>query len=178
LIWLDADIVINNAIAPSIMAAADDKHIGAVRYHAIIGQPIFEVPHRAMCHGKSASEWNAFLFKMCGLAADPEYLLNTGVMVVPRAQFSFLARVFEKYKNAPIIPQQQEQVPLSYEMYSVGLTRFLDEKFNAVWYEYKFSVYFGDGPREFNRSAIQRIFSQVYFLHFAGNHNDMMLLSM
>jgi hypothetical protein len=179
LIWLDADIVINVAEglrAPDILNGVEEGRIGAVRYHALLRQPLFETAHRQICGGMSACDYNTALFRSYGLEADPLFLLNTGVLVVPRSRYSFLAEVYDKYRLLPVNPQQQEQVVLSYEMYANGVTHFIDEKFNAVWYEYKYSVYFGDGPKEFNKAAIKRILSQVYFLHFAGNQNDMLLL--
>ena len=178
LIWIDADIVINTLLMPpDILAGMPEDKIGGVRYHALLSFPMFELAHRRMCRGLDARAFKAGIYGDHRLEADPDSLLNSGVLVIPCRQAPFLRDVYMKYRDVTPNPQQQEQPFLSYELHKAGLMHFLDEKFNAVWYEYKESVYWGDKPPEqFQRVAVQRILSQVYFLHFAGTHKDMALL--
>lgn len=176
LIWIDGDIVINTSIAPSILEKLPPRKVGAVHYHALLRQPLFLQAHRAICAGQSPEEFNRSLFRAHGIDFDTNYMLNTGVLAVPRDVFADLEQIYDRYPNVPH-KQQQEQVFVSYELFRRNLTHFLDDKFNAVWYEYKYGIYFGDGNEQFNRFAIQKVLSQVYFLHFAGNQKDMRLLT-
>ena len=65
---------------------------------------------------------------------------------------------------------------LSHELAAADATQLIDGKFNAAWYEYKFAFGLGDEDRELMRRLVRRIIADVYFLHFAGNQQDMSLL--
>ena len=79
---------------------------------------------------------------MHDLECDPDAMVNTGVLVVPRESTQALEATYHKYQTKML--QQQEQAYLSFELAQRGLTHLIDPKFNAVWYEYKYGVYFGD----------------------------------
>jgi hypothetical protein len=177
-IWLDADIVINTmTMPPDILKGLPEGKIGAVRYHALLRHQLFESAHRQICAGQTYGEFNKSLLKDHHLDGDPSCMINTGVLVIPRERYDWLAEVYSRHRSRPSHAQQQEQVIASHELHANRLTHFLDDRFNAVWYEYKYGVYFGDAPAEINRAVIQHVLSQVYFLHFAGNQQDMRLLT-
>ena len=175
LIWIDADVVIN-AEAPSILDGAPPDRVGAVHYHALLRQPLFEAAHRRICRGHSPQAFCATIFGDHALTADPDCMIQGGVLTVPRNPLPILERTYRKYSEAGT-SQQQEQPFLSYELSAAGVTHFLDDKFNAVWYEYKEGLYFGDQTWDLNRVLVRRVLSEIYFLHFAGNIQDMLLLA-
>jgi hypothetical protein len=102
-------------------------------------------------------------------------MIQGGVLVVPASLLPFLETVYRRYPTAGT-EQQQEQPIVSHELAAAGLTQFLDAKFNAVWYEYKQAIGLGDEHPELNRMLVRKIIGDVYFLHFAGNQQDMELL--
>lgn len=175
LIWIDADIVINAAVAPNILDGTPADRIGAVRYHPLLRQPLFAAAHARLTGGLTPEAASAAIFRQFGLAGEHGHMIQGGVLTIPRHHLPFLEQIYLRYPT-PGSEQQQEQPFLSYELSTAGLTHFLDDKFNAVWYEYKHGVYFGDNQDSVNRAVLRRLVSEVYFLHFAGNQQDMLLL--
>ncbi len=176
LVWVDADIVINARDAPSILEGMPSDRIGAVRYHALLRHPLFAAAHRRICGGYSPDAFCAGIFENHGLAGDPTQMIQTGVLAIPRGLAGILESIYEKYPVAGA-EQYREQAYVSHELSAAGLIHFLDEKFNAVWYEYKYGLYFGDARPEENRELVRRVLAEVYFLHFAGNLADIELVS-
>lgn len=175
LVWIDADIVINPA-SPSILAGTPADRVGAVRYHALLSQPLFSAGHAKLAGGMTPEAASASIFRGFGLRAENRRLIQGGVLTIPRHHLPFLEQIYRRYPT-PGSEQQQEQPFLSWELCSADLLHLLDDKFNAVWYEYKYGVYFGDNQDAINRVVIRRLLTEVYFLHFAGNHQDMRLLA-
>jgi hypothetical protein len=175
LIWIDADIVVNAEEAPSILEGMPPDRIGAVRYHPLLSQPLLAAAHRRICNGLLPDAFCASSFRRCGLVGGSSQMIQGGVLVVPRDLVPVLERIYHKYPE-PGSRQLQEQPYLSYELSAAGLTHFLDDKFNAVWYEYKHGLYLGDQRPDLNRWLVRKVLSDVYFLHFAGNQQDMPLL--
>jgi hypothetical protein len=174
-IWIDADIVINAREAPSIIEGVPRDRIGAVHYHALLRQPLFAAAHKRLCRGQSPEDFGARVFQEHGLSGDPRQLIQGGVLVVPRDLLGFLEQIYRKYAVSGS-EQQQEQPFVSHELAAAGLTHFLDDRFNAVWYEYKCGFYLVDGRLALNREMVRRVLADVFFLHFAGNLQDIELL--
>ena len=175
LIWIDADIVISPQPVPNILEGLEPGRVGAVRYHALLRHPLFSVAHKRLCGGKSPDEFCAAIFRDYGLTGDHTKMIQGGVLVVPASLLAVLESIYLRYP-VPGTEQQQEQPIVSHELAASGLTQFLDPKFNAVWYEYKHGVGFGDELPAINRMLVRKVLAEVYFLHFAGNQTDMALL--
>ncbi len=174
-VWIDADIVINAREAPSIIEGVPRDRVGAVHYHALLRQQLFSAAHKRLCGGLSPEEFCASIFQGHGLAGDPRQMIQGGVLVVPRDLLGFLERIYHNYAVSGS-GQQQEQPYVSHELSTAGLTHFIDDRFNALWYEYKYGLYFGDERPELNRMLARRVLSDVFFLHFAGDWQDIDLL--
>ena len=175
LIWVDADVIINVENAPNILDNVPKNCVGVVRYHPLLSQPLFHSAHSRITNGLSAPEFNLKILKKHNLKITPRCLINSGVMVVPQNAYNVLKDTYYKYDEIKD-NDHQEQVFLSYELYVNGLTCFIDDRFNAVWYEFKQAPYFFNCSRQANKQLVKKVLSEVYFLHFAGNKNDIFLL--
>ena len=175
LIWVDADIIINVDFAPNILDDIPKNRIGVVRYHPLLSHPLFSKYFINRKGRKSSEEFKLEILNAHKLEASTDCLINSGVLVVPQNLLHVLESTYYKYASVNH-PQHQEQVYLAYELYVNKLTYFIDDKFNAVWYEYKCGPYFKDQSKELNKELIKKVLSEVYFFHFAGNQDDMLLL--
>lgn len=175
LIWIDTDIVINVENAPNILDGVPKDRIGAVRYHPLLSQPLFYASQHRVSNGLSAEQFNLNLLRIHNLEANPKCLINSGVLVIPKNLLYILENTYYKYKELKN-NQHQEQVFLSYELYSNRLTYFIDDRFNAVWYEFKQGPYYFNCSKEGDKQLIKKVLSEVYFLHFAGPKKDIILL--
>lgn len=175
LIWIDADIVINPREVPNILDGLLPGRIGAVRYHALLGHPLFAAAYQRLCGGRPPSEFCADIYRGYGLNGDPSQMIQAGVLAVPASFLPFLEGIYHRYPT-PGHEQHQEQPILSWELATAGLTQFLDPKFNAVWYEYKQAAGIGDEYPEISKLLVRKMLGDVYFLHFAGNQQDMAFL--
>jgi hypothetical protein len=175
LIWIDSDIVINSKDAPNIIENIPKDRISAVRYHPLLSQPLFHFAHHRVSNGLSAEEFNLNLLRLHNLEAHPKCLINSGVLVIPKDLLHVLENTYYKYKELKN-NQHQEQVFLSYELYVNKLIYFLDDRFNAVWYEFKQGPYFFNCSKEGDKQLIKKVLNEVYFLHFAGPKKDIILL--
>ena len=175
LIWIDADIIINVNFAPNILDGIPKDRIGVVKYHPLLSHPLFSKVYYNKAGRKSSEEFNLEILKVHGFEANPNCLINSGVLVIPKNLLHILESTYYKYSSVNH-KQHQEQVFLAYELYSNKLTYFIDDKFNAVWYEYKQGPYFKDQSKELNKELIKKVLNEVYFFHFAGTQEDMLLL--
>lgn len=175
LIWIDADIVINAESAPNILYGIPKHCVGAVRYHPLLSQPLFFTAHSRMAEGLSAPQFNLKILRTHNLNSTPRCLINSGVLVIPKSAYKVLENTYYKYdeiKNN----NHQEQIFLSHELYINNLTCFIDDRFNAVWYEFKQGPYFFRCSKQNDKQLIKKVLSEVYFLHFAGPKKDIILL--
>jgi hypothetical protein len=175
LIWIDADIVINAEAAPCILEGVARDRVGAVRYHALLRHPMFAAAYGRLTAGRMHEDFCADLFRQHDLPYHADRMIQGGVLVVPRERLPLLETTYRKYSSAGSA-QQHEQPFISHELATADALQLLDGKFNAVWYEYKLGVYFGDEDPDLNRRFVRRVLGDVYFLHFAGNQEDMSLL--
>ena len=175
LIWIDADIIINVENAPNILNGIPKDRVGVVRYHPLLSQPLFHTAHARMSEGLSAEQFNLKILKTHNLEAHPKCLINSGVLVVPKSAYNVLKNIYYKYEEIKN-NNHQEQVFLSYELYINKLTCFIDDRFNAVWYEFKQGPYFFRCSKANDKLLVKKVLSEVYFLHFAGPNKDSNLL--
>jgi len=175
LIWIDADIVINVENAPNILNGIPKHCVGAVKYHPLLSQSLFYTAYSRMSNGLSVPEFNLKLLRKHNLEITPRCLINSGVLVIPKSAYNILENTYYKYEEIKN-NDHQEQVFLSYELYTNGVTCFIDDRFNAVWYEFKQGPYFFNCSKQADKQLIQKVLSEVYFLHFAGPKKDIILL--
>jgi hypothetical protein len=79
------------------------------------------------------------------------------------------------YRCQPLPKSFEEQTFLSHEIVRRNLLFLLDPRFNVEWYPFKYSVYdFATDNPELTRLCIRQLLKQSYFLHFNGNHADIL----
>jgi hypothetical protein len=177
-VWIDADIVINAARAPSIVSGVPREKVAGVvsagyvhddmravfleRERGIVGDP-----------DGDRERWEADQRQWYyGLDAGTSDILQGGVFVVsPEHHRELLLDVYEGDFPPKLYPY--EQAPLSFAVYSEGLFHRLNTRFNLVFYE-RMVVHY---PYLRDRSlphfeelayhAVQTELANSWFLHFA-----------
>jgi hypothetical protein len=178
-VWIDADILVNHHHAPCIVAAGgvSDK-IGLVPYSiAEMGTPRRSDNryHRRPQGGRSPAfaEW----YRFYGIARpgerDVDDFTNTGVLVFkPHVHDEFLRWVYET--GHEVAGAHQENGPLSYHIFRLGLANPLDERFNVSWNGEMAEHYpFLLARRNFEDRmlaglCVNAAWNNAYFLHFVG----------
>ena len=186
-VWLDSDIVINPAHAPSIVEQVPQDKIGVALFgdlvdhlHPLVLERLADAFHEC---GGSLPELQAFwpnYYKHAGLDADPNKRFNTGVLVMtPVIYGPFLRGIFEKYsKNA----FDYEQTYLNFEMLQSNNYVLLDSRFNlqvgdAILKHYP-NLFFLDQEAAvlvknelfsfLAKLCLLTIYDNNYFLHYCG----------
>lgn len=193
ILWIDSDIIINYNIAPNIFTGVHDKTIGAVDY--------FTIPDRLNCQNFQKKIYN--YYKNKGQVINKDYspkqyyenanfnssfdeVVHTGIMVCsPQYHQKLYNNVYTKYNSDH---PHYEMPYLSYELIKNCNIRWLDYKFNNLWLIYKYMYYDFLINKQNNRflkiynwfntlnltqKAIKNVYTNSYFLHFAGGQGDM-----
>jgi len=175
-VWIDADIIINDA-APSVIEAVPEEKIGAVPDQALLSSPTLATVFTQLNkdQGPDAAARARKRYAVNTLSPAFDLLLNTGVMVLsPRHHRDFFEHVYNSYGEGP--NSFVEQMPLSYEILSRDLYHPLDPRFNVLWFEYKFAWH--QLLRAFPALApicIANALANSFFLHFALHTDEMNL---
>jgi hypothetical protein len=172
ILWLDADVVVNPS-APNIFDGIPSGKVGAVRADVFFENPLLvDAFRRVTGDFASVDEYRVSMYTRSGRTAIRPYI-NTGVLAYRDFDFSILERIYETHRDSTI--KFEEQIPLSYELAAAGLIHEVDPRFNVEWYCQKFSVYdfVNKFLPEMKRLYIAQALSMAYFLHFAGNRQDM-----
>lgn len=192
IVWLDADIVINNGAAPNITDDVPLAKVGAVpelRYTHTAPELARELrermrefwPHARHMIPDTAAEY----YQSWGLPGACDRVMNAGVMVLsPRHHRAALEHVYYTYQDRPGPGWHMEMRPLSYELNRAGLVHWLDRRFNLFWLEQQFLHYsflFQAAMKRNAERAIGRLigydplrlcinvaFRRSYFFHIGG----------
>ena len=172
-LWLDSDIVINDA-APCAVDGVPEEKIGAVQDQCLLSHPSLATAF-AVNNGwhNGPSALSQMFYKSNGLDAPADYHLNTGVLVAsPKHHRELFEYTYRTHKDVP--HSYQEQAGLSFEIISRGLHQPIDPRFNALWLEYKTACYsfLFQIPALFPL-CIATALQNCFFLHFAGRIADM-----
>jgi len=169
IIWLDCDVVINNAIAPDITRHVPRGLIGGV---TTLSQPAVVSSLRQKTLGPT-------YYSEYGLPCDFETIFNTGILVFePAAHASLFENVYRRYEERDG-NWHYEQRPLSWHIVESGLAHSIDSRFNKIWGHDLFEYYpFLLDPALNDRSGwIRRCMgisaAKSYFFHFAGLKHHM-----
>jgi len=169
IVWLDCDLVINNATAPDISLAVPAGLIGGV---TTLSQPAVISAHREKMLGPT-------YYSDYGLPCDFETIFNTGVLVFePAVHAAIFERVYRQYEERDG-NWHYEQRPLSWHIVDSGLAHSIDSRFNKIWGHDLFDSYpFLLDPElpdrvERLRRCIAASAAKSYFFHFAGLKHHM-----
>lgn len=201
IVWLDSDIIINNERAPDITCNVDLKSIAGVNQWSIPdleSHPIFVRRSQnfhsiddASANYNNEKEYYTFY----GFDKGFDKVLQTGVFVASPAHHKDLFRyVYDEYEGKPNEYNHYEMRPLSYET--------LKQETNIIWLSSKFNyltaasmfIYYpailkyrssliGKVIKKLSYldpaidqpvyHALNTLYSNCYFLHFAGQQMDM-----
>ncbi len=191
-VWIDADIVINDKAAPCIVGANDSDHVGAVtsKDAYATAEQIDNRPKRIRALDNNAhiarlaEATFADLYVRAGLPGDVDEMINTGVLVLkPDRHADVLRAVYDTYDQNPY--SGYENLPLAYHLLKHGLVNRLDPRFNKLLGEeiverYLFLMF--DEMRDDDRIkalCVNTAFNNAYFLHFiekdAGGYIDLLV---
>jgi len=172
-LWLDSDIVINDA-APCAVDGVPEEKIGAVQDQCLLSHPSLATAF-AVNNGwhNGPSALSHMFYKSNGLQPPAGYHLNSGVLVAsPKHHRELFEYVYRTHRETP--HSYMEQAGLSFEIISRGLHLPIDPRFNALWLEYKTACYsfLFQIPSLFPL-CIATALQNCFFLHFAGRIADM-----
>lgn len=146
--WVDADILINNRIAPDVFAGVPPGKVGVVEEITFTAKGTEMLPRMGELwpHLKPMIRHTPREYYMAWGLPDSwghDYsVVNTGVMVLsPQHHREVLEKVYCDYEEKKGREWHMEQRPLSYELNRAGVIQFIDERFNSLWLAEKFLHY-------------------------------------
>jgi hypothetical protein len=193
-VWLDADILINDKTAPDIVSVVPREKIGGTDSYSFYSRSIYKTLDEQRMEVWKKSNVNAVpnksgkdFYNQFGIETDLEDVIQTGVLVLtPSLHNEVLLDAYYKYEDKSGSHWNYEMRPLSYEIVKRGFCYFIDDKFNYIFGLFKFAYFpetlgqknsfiyrllsrfkLGKGPAQLRR-AIAAALSNSYFLHFAG----------
>ncbi|MBM3768363.1 MAG: hypothetical protein FJW32_23515 [Acidobacteria bacterium] len=167
LVWLDCDIVVNNANAPNVFDHVPSGKIGAV---STVSEPVvMTAARRAIMHPKFHSEW--------GMPSDFPMVINTGVLVIePRNDAALFQHVYDAYEDKGSPRWHYENRPLSWHIIDSGRAHWLDSRFNKTWgndlheyYPFLLNNLDLSDPDGRIKDCLRVSAAKAYFFHFAGS---------
>ena len=180
LVWIDADIIINSRIAPSICDFIRLGQIGGVKDFSYPTEAIALERIRIMY-----KQWaeagikyvsnptpNEF-YKKYGIDTQLDEVFQTGVIVAsPKFHSEIFRYAYYNYEEIGGAEWNYEMRPLSYELVRSGLVKWIPNEFNLCVSEYTWSHYNHIiGSRNMNDFLFAQYtaaYNNSYFCHFAG----------
>ncbi len=169
IVWVDCDIVINNATAPDIARTVPSGLVGGVTTLSL--PPVVSALRQQNLGPTYYSDY--------GLPCDFEAIFNTGVLVYePTTHAKLFKHVYDAYEERDG-NWHYEQRPLSWHIVDSGLAHSIDSRFNKIWAHDLFDFYpFLLIPTlpdrtEWIRRCMAISIAKGYFFHFAGHKEYM-----
>jgi hypothetical protein len=143
-VWIDADILINNSVAPCICSFVPEASIGGVQDFAYPTKNIY------LCILQQLYEqWDKkgiqfinnltpqLFYRNFGIETNIDEVFQTGVFVAsPNYHSELFKEVYYKYEDKGGSEWNYEMRPLSYEIISQSQTTWLPYEFNAIVLQY------------------------------------------
>ncbi len=142
IVWLDADILINTASAPCVAAEVPLEKVGGTDY--------FDAPVPAYARLTLARKYDYWgdmavqndtpqkYYRTNHIETDLDKVIQCGVLVFsPKHHRELLEHVYHNYEQYVAY----EGRALSYEINKGGYAHWIDERFNAIWMNYKTLFY-------------------------------------
>ncbi|WP_207476463.1 hypothetical protein [Arenibaculum pallidiluteum] len=190
MVWIDADILINDGIAPDITAGVPEGSIGVVdatpwmteaddvfnQYGRFLFLDALSMSAARGADGRRvvvADMSVADMYRLKGLVPPCDRFINTGVFVCsPRLHGDFLFDVYLRYGRDL---WDFENSAMSWEILRSGMQHFIDPRFNAVWiweaakhYPFLYDLDFYNANHDVVRRCVNACFRNNFFLHFAS----------
>ena len=141
-VWLDADIIINNAVSPDIVDGVPLEKVGAV--------DAFSIPSRQLCIDsleRCFEYWESAGGEVIWETTPQEYhsnygfppamhnaVVQCGVMVLsPHHHRQLLSTTYYQYEDKGGARWHYEARPLSWELLNADVVHWIDYRFNALW---------------------------------------------
>ena len=173
-LWLDSDIIINDAVAPCPVEQTPPERVGAVADQALLSHPALATPFARINHAQGGvAEVARAGYRVNGLEPPCDFWLNSGVLVLsPAIHRELFEEIYRGSK--PLANVYDEQFPLTYELVRRGLYQPIDPRFNQLWLEYKAASYplLRVAPALLSM-CVATALDNSFFLHFAGRHQDL-----
>lgn len=172
MLWLDSDIVINNANAGDLLAEVPEDKVGVLTGASVpsfVSQGWRDV-YQALYHTSY------------GMPSDFEIGMNTGVLAyAPRHVADLFGKVYDEYEDRGESSWHYEQRPLSWHIFHARLDHPIDSRYNYDWardvYEhYPFLLEDRPDREELMRLCMSVTLGRARFLHFCGRHAEMQYL--
>lgn len=150
IVWIDADVVINNAIARNICDQVPREKVGAVETFSIPTRGIFDISIKRQMENWKASGQpvienytpEEFYQKRDIEAANVNGLVQTGVMVTaPSHHKSIFEHVYYAYEGKKSSDYNYEMPYLSYELLSNNQVHWISPQFNFCFNDILFAFY-------------------------------------
>jgi hypothetical protein len=176
-VWIDADIVINDT-APAIVDGVPPDKIGAVVSGDYLQREMkavfIERARGRKVTGDIDQAWaedQRGWYERNGVRCNTHDIVQTGVLVLAKQHRAFLEGVYRGAYSDKL--DAYEQVPLSAAMHNQGLFHRIDSRFNMVFYE-RMQVHYPylqhqEIPHygEAAYFAVMTEYANSFFLHFA-----------
>ena len=149
IVWIDSDILINTAHAPSIVEGVPLDKVGAV--------DAFSMPAREVCLQAVQRCYEYWAARGGNIVADRpkdyhvnyglpgfdhDHVVQCGVMVLsPRHHRDLLLKAYYEYEDKGGPEWHYEARPLSYELLKANVVHWIDHRFNQLWMFYKLLHY-------------------------------------
>jgi hypothetical protein len=150
IVWLDADILINAALAPDIAAFVPRDRVGAVASYDAPSRELYAAANarntaywRARGATVELDETPAQYYARHGVPqAQHDQVVQTGVLVLsPAHHRDALEATYSAYEQRADWDFQHEMPPLSHELLQREAVHWLDYRFNLVWLLYALMHY-------------------------------------
>lgn len=129
-VWLDSDIMINAYKAPCIVSEHASDKVGLVSNKQwLYSNP--ELFERVMTRIGDGDFKVSDKYTNAGLPCDLDDYSNTGVMVMRPHHKEIMRHVYDNYTETP--KSAKEETPLCHYLYSNGLVKAIDPRFNRPW---------------------------------------------
>jgi len=174
IVWLDADILINNAAAPSIIESVPPSMVGAVDEFSLPAPSLSRIARERMIEFWTA-RGEPFLDERTPAAYHANYgfdaihlerVVQGGTLVLSPCHRAVLEKIYYSYEDRGEPYWHYEMRPLSFELQNANCVHWLDGRFNALWNFMLFSYYpfLMSEPPKFDPSKrlAARLFRRLY----------------
>ncbi len=187
IVWLDSDLVINNALALDIGAHVPAEKIGAIDAFSIPSRTDYLKLARMPATELWSNLWESpkdyyektltkpALDSLLSRCPNVDGVVQGGVLVCSpkRHRQAFEKAYFDYDDDAPM--QQGEQPAMSAEFLKADLVHWLPAEFNycvapIIARYYGFLANHAHATQDLRACAIRNIIDMGYFIHFAGCH--------
>jgi hypothetical protein len=139
IVWLDADILINNHAAPAVDENVPLDKVGVAEEFTYVqdaGTEPRQLLDRLYSYwGRSVINYAACeYYTRYGFPDGFDKVVQTGVMVLsPHHHRALLEEVYNEYEEKGGAEWNYEMRPLSYELLKANVVHWIDRRFNQVW---------------------------------------------